>query len=315
MSSPISVIIPLYNKEKHIEGTLQSVFSQSYTNFEVLLIDDGSTDEGLKIVRKSKDHRLRIFSIANSGVSYARNYGIKKSNYDLIAFLDADDLWLTDHLKDLVQLYHQFPKAGLYCTSYIRKFAELEIQPKFNSLPEDVNWNGIVQDFFKSSSINSIAWTSAVMVPKRIFNLVGTFDTSITMGAGEDTDLWIRIAKDHQVAFTKKASAIHNLTADNRLTNTNTDSRTFLNLDRYSKDFETNPSLKTYIDLQRFSIAIQYKRIGNEKQYDLLVQKLDKSSLNWKQQLLLSLPANIISVLYRFQKWLLKHNIYRSAYH
>ncbi|MCB0445703.1 MAG: glycosyltransferase family 2 protein, partial [Gelidibacter sp.] len=113
-----SVIIPLYNKEKHIKTTLDSVLAQTFNDFEVIIVNDGSTDKSLKIAETFDDKRIHIHTTENKGVSYARNYGVSKSNSNLIAFLDADDYWFPHHLKDLKHLIKKFPNCGLYCKAY-----------------------------------------------------------------------------------------------------------------------------------------------------------------------------------------------------
>ncbi|MBT8256619.1 MAG: glycosyltransferase family 2 protein, partial [Bacteroidia bacterium] len=96
-----SVVIPLYNKEAFISTTIRSVLDQSFQDFELLVIDDGSTDDSHKIVQEFNDSRIRLKSIKNSGVSVARNFGVEKSKYDWIAFLDADDYWTSGFLETL----------------------------------------------------------------------------------------------------------------------------------------------------------------------------------------------------------------------
>ncbi|MEO5788267.1 MAG: hypothetical protein ABIW77_15455, partial [Gelidibacter sp.] len=153
------------------------------------------------------------------------------------------------------------------------------------------NWMGIVDDYFKSSVINSVAWTSAVMIPKSIIDDVGNFNENITLGAGEDTDLWIRIAVKYPVAFSNKATAIHNLHSDNRISNSNTNLRQFIDLDVYENAAKSIPSLKKYLDLNRFSIAIQYKLVGNDIKAKQLIDRIDDANLNKKQRALLKLNS------------------------
>jgi glycosyltransferase involved in cell wall biosynthesis len=92
-----SVIIPIYNKEKDVETTIKSVLNQTYVDYEVILVDDGSTDNSLNIVNAIEDDRIQIFTKQNEGVSKTRNYGITKSKAEYIAFLDADDYWYPNH--------------------------------------------------------------------------------------------------------------------------------------------------------------------------------------------------------------------------
>jgi len=88
-----SVVIPLYNKERSVKNTIESVLNQTFQDFEVIVVNDGSTDNSLEVVKSFNDERIRIINQKNSGVSSARNRGIKEAKYEWIAFLDADDLW------------------------------------------------------------------------------------------------------------------------------------------------------------------------------------------------------------------------------
>src|SRR5690606_20272089 len=135
----------------------------------------------------------------NRGVSKARNLGIEKANGEYIAFLDADDYWHPDHLETLQQLIIQYPHAGLYATNYNFIHPNGTIQhTNFSTLGP--KFSGIVDNAFKYSLKDRLMWTSCVAVKRYIFDSVGVFDTSITLGAGEDTDMWIRIALKYPVA-------------------------------------------------------------------------------------------------------------------
>ena len=121
-NAKVSVIIPLYNKAHTIERTLRSVFSQTYTNFEVIIIDDGSTDGSTNIIKEEfKDERLKIIVQQNKGVSYARNVGIENAKGDYIAFLDADDEWLPYYLQTVLEESRKHPKAGLICVPALHR--------------------------------------------------------------------------------------------------------------------------------------------------------------------------------------------------
>src|SRR5690606_18820867 len=115
-----SIVIPLYNKEQSVTNTLQSVLNQTFTEFEVVIVNDGSTDNSVEKVEAFNDPRIRLIHQANAGVSAARNKGIKEANYEWIAFLDADDLWMEDHLQVLNQMIQEYPEYKVFCTSYIR---------------------------------------------------------------------------------------------------------------------------------------------------------------------------------------------------
>lgn len=97
----ISIVIPLYNKEKQIAHTLQSVFAQTFQDFEIVIVDDGSTDNSVMEVKKFDDPRVLLIQQSNAGVSAARNRGIEEANGELIAFLDADDEWMPEFLQTI----------------------------------------------------------------------------------------------------------------------------------------------------------------------------------------------------------------------
>ncbi|MCX7548180.1 glycosyltransferase family A protein [Xanthomarina sp. F1114] len=294
-----SIIIPLYNKENFIVKTVQSALDQTCPDFEIIIINDGSTDSSLKQVKNLTDSRIRIFNIENQGVSHARNFGITKASAEYIAFLDADDLWLPNHLEALKNLIDTYPDCGLYASAYEKKIGHISIASNYLNIPQ--NWTGIVDDFFKSSLVSCIAWTSAVVVPKTVLKNLGGFDEKITLGAGEDTDLWIRIALQYQVAFNNHVTAIYNLHAENRISNSNTNLRQFLDLDVYEEAAKKNPSLKKYLDVNRFSIALQYKLVNNKKQQAYYINNLDRGNLNYKQRFLLNCHKNTLVLLLKTQ--------------
>ncbi|MDM5272778.1 glycosyltransferase family A protein, partial [Sulfurovum sp. zt1-1] len=111
-----SVVIPLYNKEQYIAKTLESVLLQTFQEYEIIVVDDGSTDKSTFEVKRYNDNRIRLIQQENAGVSAARNRGIEEANYDLIAFLDADDEWLPNHLQELINLRIDYPECEVFAT-------------------------------------------------------------------------------------------------------------------------------------------------------------------------------------------------------
>ena len=128
-----SIIIPLYNKENAIEKTLKSVFNQSFTDYEVIVINDGSTDKSKEKVYAFSDSRLRLISTENKGVSQARNLGISESKGKLIAFLDADDLLATTCLENRVAQFQQHQECDFLVFQMERFFDEPDFLKKENS--------------------------------------------------------------------------------------------------------------------------------------------------------------------------------------
>ncbi|WP_298548262.1 glycosyltransferase family A protein [uncultured Aquimarina sp.] len=291
-----SIIVPLYNKENSIANTLESVFNQTYIDYEVVIVNDGSTDHSEEIVNRYTDERIHYFSTKNNGVSKARNLGIEKAKGKLIAFLDADDYWYPNHLEIVFRLYQKFPDAGLFATSYEKRFnAKSTFLANFKNIDANSNTLMIINDFFESSTIDAIAWTSACAVPKKTLDNIGLFDTSITHGAGEDTDLWIRIALKYKIALATYVTATYNLDANNRISKTDTLKRNFQDLNKFEKEEKTNPSLKNYLDQNRYSISLQYKAAGDSKTARKYREEIDYKNLNIKQKILLTTPKFLYS--------------------
>ena len=308
----ISIIIPLFNKELFIKQTLLSVLNQTFSEFEIIIINDGSTDKSVTIINDIDDKRITLYTTKNKGVSYARNYGISKANTDLIAFLDADDLWEPNHLENLHTLYTNFPNCGLYATNYHKQFFYgKKIKTHFNGVSKD--HFGIIDDYFLASTSDSIAWSSAVMIPKKIFHELGGFDEA--MRSGQDTDLWIRIALNKSIAFSAVASSnkiilepeYHLSYSSNRIDR--------LRLFEKFKDVEiSNNSFKKYMNLNRFSVALERKIAGDFSSYIQLKKEIDLKNLNFNQRLLLNTPSVCIKLLKQLQCLLLRYDIYLSPY-
>ena len=118
----ISVVIPLFNKASTIGETIESVCLQTCRNIEILVVDDGSTDSGLQVVKKNPDNRIKIISQTNQGQSAARNRGLESALGSYIAFIDGDDRWDKTHLESMLKLSESFPNAGIYATAYRTNF-------------------------------------------------------------------------------------------------------------------------------------------------------------------------------------------------
>ncbi|MCK9267048.1 glycosyltransferase [bacterium] len=205
----ISVVIPLYNKVDFIKRALSSVLEQTYENFEIIIVNDGSTDGSEKIVEGYNDVRIKLLHRPYpSGVSVARNFGIKHSSADLIAFIDADDKWNENFLGTIVRLRKKHPKAGAYSTAFIEKRSNKCKKPIFWFIPRGEEWEGIIPDYFKSCIYGaSPVCSSAVAIPKKIFSDVGFFPEGIKRG--EDQDMWARIALNYDIAFSQYVGAIY----------------------------------------------------------------------------------------------------------
>lgn len=207
MEKLISCIIPLYNKEKTIERAINSVLHQSYKNLELIIVNDGSTDRSANIVDKFVDQRVKLFNQENSGVSVARNKGIEHTSGELIAFLDADDIWLPNHIKNIVNLYYTYPECGAYsCNFLIMTKGGKEEKSKIKGIQTEEK-KCIVENYCKSCVLTNGHLTgpvnsSNVVIKKEALNTVGLFKEGIDNN--EDLDLWLRISNYYRIAFTWK---------------------------------------------------------------------------------------------------------------
>lgn len=216
----VSVVIPLFNKGPHIARAIQSVLNQTEQNFEIIIVDGHSTDEGPIIVKSFQDMRILFFEQMGAGVSSARNEGIEYSQSDFIAFLDADDEWMPDHLETLQRLRKTYPEAGACTTAYLVKYPNFRIKmANFHAIPKKP-WEGLLPSYFKSAAFGSPpVWTSAVGIPKKILKEIGKFNA--VEWFSEDLDLWTRIAIKHPIAFSWEGKAIYHTEATNRICNCN----------------------------------------------------------------------------------------------
>jgi glycosyltransferase involved in cell wall biosynthesis len=215
MTLGISVIIPLYNKGQHIARAINSVLNQTVQNFEIIIVDDQSSDEGPEIVRSYHDPRISFIEQDHRGVSGTRNHGVDLAKHDFIAFLDADDEWMPRFLETILRLIEKYPEAGLYTTAWKIGITEGNTQwPKFQGIPA-YPWEGLLPDYFRSGALgDDPVMASDVVIPQEIFHKMGGFPQDYWYG--EDTDLFGKIALKYPIAFSWEFGAIYHVDASNR---------------------------------------------------------------------------------------------------
>ena len=306
-----SIIIPLYNKEKFIQTTLTSVLEQTFQNFEIIIVNDGSTDGSLTILEQFSDDRLKIIHQKNQGVSTARNKGVKQAKATYIALLDADDIWYPNHLEELHKSIVKYPEAALFCNAYQQKLSSNMLQNAIYNL-EKKNDIQIVKDYFKASLIHSIAWTSAVAFNKEKFEELGGFQPHII--SGQDSDLWIRFALHTTIVFNPAYTCCYDKTVPNSLFKKHLRKVHFDFLNSYKKEEAINKSLKQYLDINRYAIAIQCKYYGDYDLLKLIKKDIKPSSLTKKQRFLLNSPAFLVKLFKKLHVFFIKKNIYFTAF-
>ena len=230
MASPtISVIIPLYNKEREIEGTIRSVLAQRLQPLEIVVVDDGSTDHSAALVEAIPSPLIRLVRQPNAGECAARNRAIAESRGELLALLDADDEWEEGFLEEVAALYREFPGCGIYSTAF-RVVSHDGIFPA----PTPTR-RGIVENFFRDSAHRYVSIPSASAIPREVIDRVGGFPDGMKMGG--DLYMWIKIARRYAVCFSPKPLANYSKVASNRSASSYTPERT-----RYSFEELYDPS-------------------------------------------------------------------------
>lgn len=303
-----SVIIPLYNKKDFIAKTLQSVLAQTFGDFEIIIVNDGSTDGSEAKIQQFSDPRIHYYLRENKGVSAARNLGITMSNADYIAFLDADDFWYPDFLQTMHRNIGRFTDQKVFA-------AAIEIETKRNVIPAEysIEKTGYceVVDFFKASTKETVIWTSAAVFHKSVFEKSGVFDAEIR--SGQDTDLWIRIGLDFPVVFDWKIQARYvfdpiSLSKNRNYTNTK------INFSKFSELEKTNVDLKKFLDLNRYSLAIKSKLGNDSKGFSNFSKQIDTQNLTPRKRILLKLPASILKILLKFNQFLADNGLGNSVF-
>lgn len=210
MSNFFSVIIPLYNKAAYIQRAIDSVLSQSHQSFEIVVVDDCSTDDGLEIVEAYHDDHIRIIRhAANQGISTTRNTGIESASYDLISFLDADDYWKPDYLATVSWLIDKYPSCNMFATSYeIHTQNGIVSYPKINNIPR--GWSGVLEDYFALAAVAHPFQTSAVSVRKDAMQKTGGFPDELSL-SGQDIYIWVVLALNNKIAFLNSPKTIYSI--------------------------------------------------------------------------------------------------------
>jgi len=193
----ISVVVPLFNKENSIGETILSVLDQSFTNFELLIIDDGSTDDSLSVISKIDDPRLIVHSKVNGGVSDARNFGIEKSNGEFIFLLDADDLIKKDCLTTLYSLSLKYPEESIFTANFEITNGSSVISASYCNEIDTICFSNAYKGLWQGLYFIR---TGNTLIRKDCFKVVGMFDSKISYY--EDMDHILRLIKNYNVVYT-----------------------------------------------------------------------------------------------------------------
>ena len=274
-----SVIIPLYNKEDYISDCLKSALNQNFNDYEIIIVNDGSTDKSVAIVESFQSDKIKLFHQKNSGASIARNNATKFSSGRYMAFLDADDIWKPNHLQCLLDSIKEFPNSGIYANNYLIKYSQSLIKPARLNFELRGSTPLKLVDFFKASLLDTVVWTSACSIEKSKFIKYGMFNPiENSLGKIEDND----------ARFTVLTS--------------------------FKKEEKENPSLKAYLDSKRYGLALRTKINGEEKIYRETLKLIKYGNLRSKQKILLKTPTILLKLMNKVRPILIKNRLYQAIF-
>ena len=311
-----TVIIPLYNKENCIKNTLKSVLNQSIQDFEIIIVEDCSTDNSKTVAEEVKSEKITLIQHEkNKGLSASRNTGIANAKATYLAFLDADDLWHKNYLEKLKELIENYPEAHLFATNYTEVYSkEVSVKPASNL--KNFDKDGIILDFFESNLHQNIYCPSSLCVKKEVFEKIGGYNPAINFG--EDIDFNIRANSNFKLAYSKTVLVDNIMYSENKITNSSLKSKIITDFDSYEILGKTNKSLKKYLDINRYMMATNYKKqndIDNWRKLKNGIHKNPKiSGLNLKQRLLLELPPFVLRLLLKLKLQLLSKGYRLSSF-
>lgn len=315
-----SIIIPLFNKSAYILKCLQSIICQTYTSYEIILVNDGSTDDGIEKIQGSgfsPIKQLKIINQQNRGVSTARNNGVRHAKYNYIAFLDADDWWEPTYLSEMKNLIDAFPEAGIFGCGYrlvkngVGRIADVAVEPAFSV--------GLINYFeVYARNLCMPLWTCSVVIRKSVFEAENGFKPFLKLG--EDFDLWVRVALKYPVAFLNKPLANYNqdVALKNRAVGKlhQPENHMLWNLGYLEKEEQLNPDLKLLLDKLRLYNLFPYYISNKYHPY----AKAELAKVDWQlhrpsDKLKYSLPVWVLKTWSKFMimgSWL-KQKMIRMA--
>lgn len=309
-----SVIIPLYNKESYILETVKSVLQQSRKDFEIIVIDDCSTDKSLTVVRElaKTEKSIKIYQHQkNKGLSATRNTGISHAKGTIVTFLDADDCWTPNFLEEIAILHSEFPKAKIFGTDYL-EVRGTTVLPSHKTISATEN-HILITDVFAAFLGQPPICQSSFGCLKSIFDNQMAYDETIDLA--EDIDFYIRIFHNHPLlAYSFTPCTSIKLNISNQLSSSLMREKKFPDFNSYNNLLRNNSSLEKYINFQRYSFAINLKMEQSQVLAKKIIKDIETKQLNRKQKLLLKAPYPFLWAIKFLKKQLLKTGIKLSSY-
>lgn len=280
-----SVIIPLYNKARYVAKAIGSVLSQTFNDYELVIVDDGSTDQSAEIALQiiETHENCRLINQANAGVSVARNNGVAVSDGEFLCFLDADDWWEPTFLEEMTKLIAEFPDAGIYGTNYTivnetkrkTRVAKIGVDKGFEK-----GYINYCQVYAKTMYMP--LWTGAVCIPSSVFTENQGFPQGIKLG--EDFLLWIRIALKHKVVLLNKPLSYYNQDVESMNRGVGRvyppKEHMLWNLEFLAAEEINNPDIKKLVDYLRTYGLMPYY-LSNDYRKEA---KIELAKVDWQKQ-------------------------------
>ncbi|WP_016778721.1 glycosyltransferase family 2 protein [Anaerophaga thermohalophila] len=257
-----SVVIPIYNKGPHIHRSISSVLNQTFRHFELLLVNDASTDKSLEEIQKFNDRRIRIFhrTCPGPGGYAGRNLGIRKANGRWIAFLDADDEWIPDHLKNMFELIQEFPDESVIGSGWKESWGEetsneCSFDPYYLKYSNRGNHRLSFEDYLRAEcSYLRPIWTSIACIRRELLIVAGGFPENL-MKRGGDVDTWLRcIEQAGGLGWSAHVGAIYYRDSVNMVTKTS-----------WSDAIEQQETIKKILPKYSGKLATLLKKYSNRR--------------------------------------------------
>ena len=305
-----SVVIPLYNKEAYVAKTLNSVLNQTYQNFEVIIVNDYSSDNSLDVVKAVHDHRIKIIEHSeNKGVSASRNTGINAATHPYVAFLDADDQWDSTYLETIRNLVKEYPNESVFATHYRENYKGKFFIPKSNLPISSKGKTFLVRDFFEINLGRLILTQSCIVVHKSVFKKVGYYDEDVTFA--EDIDFFIRCFSVYNLAYYNDICHTQNTLLPGSLTHTSTKNKIYPSLEKY---LGKTTSSDKFIHFNMYCFCQKIKSEKRFRDMKILREKIDLKFLNFAQSVLLLSPLFVYRPVVVFKKILKSFGIELNSY-
>ena len=275
----LSVIIPLYNKEHTVLNTLQTVVNQTFNDFEIIIVDDGSTDNGVETIRQNFiDSRIRIIQQKNQGVSAARNRGVREAKYDYIAFIDADDEWLPTYMETMCEIIAQYPDLNMVSAASLGKNFQTGVVSSPGIIEKYIDKILPLNYFINPGIMGHIG---ATIIRKSVFLKVGGFPVEIS--SGEDACLKMRVTLEGTFVYCGKFLHFYVHNVPGQTTSNTCDIKAIKNdtfvandiYERWRKQSNRNPLVPIFLKYSNRHIFFANLK---EKKYEIIETQINHLS-------------------------------------